>query len=196
MIIKLLSPNFPNKMKSTLLLIALLLIPVSIFVPQTQAQAVGCGLNKTNIGVRFPKNPDSNDNFSFTAGKFFCVNNSTINGTGSSATPSTYKKARYALKLLTNNSPAVAAPLFSPFAFNTTNTCTASQNSLGIKFALTPISNNPTKITVKFCRGLVSGGIGDDARMKESIKQTLYYYYFPVIPAGKITVRRTNNSVI
>jgi hypothetical protein len=187
--------------KTSLILIAALLVPVATLavLPQVPAYATSCGINKSPIGVSFPKNPDSYNDFTFTQAKVFCVNNTTINGTASTSNPSRYKKARYALKILTNSSPTIGVPgLFRPFNYNSTNTCTATQNALNIKFSLTPVGNNPTTVTVKFCRGLTSGGIGDDARMSQSIKQTLANngYFALITNPGKVTVRRSNGSVL
>jgi hypothetical protein len=185
--------------KTSLILMASLLIPVATLavLPQVPAYATSCGINKSPIGVSFPKNPDSYNDFTFTQTKVFCINNTAINGTSSTANPSRYKKARYALKILTNSSPAIGVPgLFRPFNYNATNTCTASQNALNIKFSLTPVSNNPSAVTVKFCRGLVSGGNGDDARMQQSVKKTLVNNgYFPLLTnPNNVTVKRSNGT--
>jgi hypothetical protein len=187
--------------KTSLILIVSLFAPIATLatLPQVPAYATSCGINKSPIGVSFPKNPDSYNDFTFTQAKVFCINNSTINGTSSTANPTRYKKARYALKILTNPTPTIGIPgLFRPFNYNATNTCTATQNALNIKFSLTPVSNNPNTVTVKFCRGLTSGGIGDDARMSQSVKQTLANngYFISITNSSTVTVRRANGSVL
>jgi hypothetical protein len=186
--------------KTSILLIAALLVPVTsiVVIPQVPANAAGCGINKTAIGVNFARDPNSYNDFTYTYNKSFCISNTLINGSSSTATPSNYKRASYALKILTSPTPAIGVPgLFRPFSYNATNTCTAAQNALGIKFSMTPVSNNPTAVTVKFCRGLVSNGIGDDARMQQTIKKTLVNSgLFPALTLNNVTVKRYNGTVI
>jgi hypothetical protein len=152
---------------------------------------------KTMIGVRYsgdagnlPTNPnpvlDSYQNFQWTSGKFYCTNNSTINVTGSTATPTVYRKSMYALKLASDSSAVPAAipsmTYFKPFNWKATGNCTASQNANGYKMDITStLVGSSTSVTVKLCRDLQISGIGDTARAKSVIFQTIAYYYAPLL---------------
>lgn len=173
-------------------------IPVLALKPAVPATPkVSCipTSTKTNIGVRYsinannaPGNPspylDSYQDFTVTKGKFYCTNNSAINISTSTATPTAYRKAMYALKLATNSSP-VPAPTasyvhFKPFNWLSTGNCSATQVANGYKMDFqSTFTVNSTSATIKLCRDYNSGGIGDDARMKSVIKQTLSTYYAP-----------------
>jgi hypothetical protein len=182
-------------------------LPTSALLPANPTPAKGQTLQskaaclptstKTMIGVRYsgdagnlPSNPnpvlDSYQNFQWTSGKFYCTNNSSINVTGSTSTPTVYRKSMYALKLASDSSAVPTSipgmTYFKPFNWKATGNCTASQNANGYKMNITStLVGNSTSVTVKLCRDITINGIGDTARAKAVIFQTIAYYYAPLL---------------
>jgi hypothetical protein len=148
-----------------------------IILPAVKAQSM---CPQITLDIRYSVNTsaganNSYNNFTVTDHAWYCATNSAVYSVPSVPnSQKNYRRARYALKVLTDTSTATAPPhMFKPFNWGI-NACTATQNANGLKFDLTITA---TKAKVKFCRGFISGGVGDDARAKSTIKDTLKYYY-------------------
>jgi hypothetical protein len=150
-----------------------------IILPAAKAQPM---CPQITLDIRYSVNTsagaiNSYNDFTVTDHLWYCATNSVVYGNPSVPnSQKNYRRARYALKVLTDTSTVTSPPyMFKPFKWGA-NYCTTSQNTNGLKFDL-DVTSTPSKAKVKFCRGFISGGVGDDARAKSTIKDTLKYYY-------------------
>jgi hypothetical protein len=164
------------------------LLPIGLFLSTTVSGLIIAPVTKAQpmcpqitLDIRYSVNAsagtnNSYNNFGLTDHFWRCATNAAVYG--NPPVPNSlknYRRARYALKVLTDTSTVTAPPhMFKPFNWGSSGNCTAAQTANGLKFSLII---TPTQAKVKFCRGFISGGVGDDARAKSTIKDTLKYYY-------------------
>jgi hypothetical protein len=153
-----------------------------------------CLKTETLITWHLPINPNSYNDFTYTAPAWRCVPNTLINSTAGvppSPTVGPYAKATMAMKMLVNPSimtPAWLTGSFKPMTITGVGTCSAFQQSVGQYGSILGTASLPK---FKLCGTRSSGGIGDDARSRVAAQKTLKIYY----PTAVLTnIQLLNNS--
>ena len=135
--------------------------------------AITCPTGKSKITIHF-SNSNSSNNFAATTPVTKCILNSSIwNGNNWQQS-----KAEYIGKVLAlqSTSPLWTIPsnLYSPYTINTTapNLCNPST-----KPVTSWLSSFGTVVTIRNCRKYIIGGIGDTARMHQTLQKSLTPIY-------------------
>ena len=187
---------------SVLSLIALISLPqivqaqVNPISTTVTAPSTKCATNQSLIKWHLPANPMSFNDFTLTVVAYRCVNNTLINSTiGGSGSPTPYRKAMFAMKLLVN--PTIAPPTwltgaFKPMIITSTGSCSATYVANGLYGKVLGSSTLPY---FQLCGNRTSGGVGDDARSRIATQKTLKIYY-PAASTSSILLKdRFGNNI-
>jgi hypothetical protein len=154
-------------------------------IQENNNKSLVCPFNKTKIKVNYSVDPLSFDDFTYTESYPKCILKSKIGYLSNT------NKAKYALKLLLNKEQTPLPTNYqNPFTYTGNGNCTSSQLSSGKVFSYNLTSSN--NLTVKLCKQHTSGGIGQDARMRYTVKATVKNYF----PSYNVTLKDKNGNLI
>lgn len=166
--------------------------PVKIQTPPSKI----CLKDESLIQWHLPKNPNSFNDFTYTQIAHRCVKNSLINSTiGGSGTPTPYRKAMFAMKMLVN--PVILPPIwlpgsFKPMTITGTGNCSSSFVANGLYGQVLGTASMPY---FKLCGDRSSGGIGDDARSRIATQKTLKIYYPSAVTSNIVLQDKFGNPI-